>query len=195
MIKSYIILFVLWLLFGFLHSAMAATVFKKQIEKLLQKWNKYYRLFYSLFNAIFLGYILFFNFSIPKVFLWVNPLWLKIIFILFALIGFVLMAGLVKKYFFDLSGIHVFFKHYKLSNKLQTGGLNKFVRHPLYATTLLFTGSLFLFQPTVANLISLVSIFVYTYIGIFFEEKKLLKQFGKAYEEYARHHPKLFPKF
>lgn len=192
-VQPYIILIILWLLFGFLHSAMATSVFKSRMERLMGKQYKYYRLLYSLFNFVFLTLILLYNFTIPPFFLWQNPGWLKLIFGGLTITGFGFMVVLMRKYFFDLSGIDVFFPGKKSSGKLELGGLNRFVRHPLYSATLLFTAGFFLLQPTLANLISAASIFIYTYVGIFFEERKLLKSFGKAYEEYALQCPKLVP--
>lgn len=189
----YVILLLLWVVFGFLHSALATSFVKNRAGQLLGNCSKYYRISYSLFNMLFVGCILYYNFSIPSPLLWTNPQWLHIVLLATAAFGLLVMMVLMKKYFLDLSGIDVFLPRKNNRPVLQTGGLNKYVRHPLYTATLLLTASLFFLQPNPANLISAASIFVYTYIGIFYEEKKLVKLFGKEYEAYASKHPKLIP--
>lgn len=108
--------------------------------------------------------------------------------------GLTIMLVCIRKYFFDLSGIDVFFKR-KTTDQLQVNGLNKFVRHPLYAGTLLFAWSFFFWQPVLSNFISVFVITVYTVIGTYFEERKLLRTFGEDYKNYAARVPMLIPRF
>jgi len=93
---------------------------------------------------------------------------------------------------FDLSGVNVFFREV-LTDKLQVNGLNKYVRHPLYSSTLLFVWSFFFWRPLLSNLISCICILLYTLIGIYFEEQKLVKTFGEDYKEYAAKVPMIIP--
>ena len=77
--------------------------------------------------------------------------------------------------------------------KLKKNGLLAYVRHPLYCgTILLFLGVLFYF-PTIANLINLVSVFTYILIGIYFEERKLIYEYGEEYKSYKEQVPMLLP--
>ena len=50
-------------------------------------------------------------------------------------------------------------------------------------------------HPSLSNLISCSCITVYTIIGIYFEEKKLVKDFGESYIQYRDETPMLIPKF
>ncbi len=76
---------------------------------------------------------------------------------------------------------------------LITSGLNNFVRHPLYAGTLLTAWSFFSVYPLLSILISNTIVTGYTITGIYFEEKKLAAMFGNEYLEYKKKVPMLFP--
>jgi protein-S-isoprenylcysteine O-methyltransferase Ste14 len=62
--------------------------------------------------------------------------------------------------------------------QLVTDGLHRLVRHPLYTTSLIV---LYLASPMSLNgLAFAVSCNVYFFIGVFFEERKLVREFGDA---------------
>ncbi len=76
--------------------------------------------------------------------------------------------------------------------QLVTDGLHRFVRHPLYSTSLLV---LYLASPMSLNWLAFaVSCNVYFFIGSIFEERKLLSEFGDAYRAYQRRVPRLLPR-
>ena len=79
--------------------------------------------------------------------------------------------------------------------RLVTMGIYGSVRHPLYFGNGLFAvGMAFLFDSLYAFLFSIVYIFLYLPI-IYFEEKDLLRKYGKEYDEYRKKVPwKLIPK-
>jgi protein-S-isoprenylcysteine O-methyltransferase Ste14 len=75
--------------------------------------------------------------------------------------------------------------------RLVTGGLYRYVRHPLYTAGLLF---IWLFPVMTWNLLALnLGITAYVVIGAYFEERKLLREFGPQYTEYKRKTPMLIP--
>lgn len=76
---------------------------------------------------------------------------------------------------------------------LEQTGLHKFMRHPLYFGTLLFAWGLFLVFPYVNNLIAVLVMTGYILIGIIFEEKKLMIEFGESYRNYRQKVPMLIP--
>lgn len=80
-------------------------------------------------------------------------------------------------------------------SELKINGIHRFVRHPLYLGTILFVCGLFFLFPTISNLIAVVLLIGYVLIGITFEEKKLIREFGKNYEEYISKVPMLIPHF
>lgn len=99
----------------------------------------------------------------------------------------------MKKYFADLSGIDALMGK-KAVPHLETIGIHALVRHPLYTVTIAFVWSLFLWQPLLSNVISCICITLYTRIGIYFEEKKLVQLFGIDYQLYQITVPMLMPK-
>ena len=98
------------------------------------------------------------------------------------------MMDCAKKYFLHLTGLDVFITT-KPVNVLQTDGLHKYTRHPLYLGTFMFVIGLFFCFPYLSNLISIIVIVIYTIIGAWFEEKKLVKEFGQAYLNYQQDVP------
>ncbi len=111
---------------------------------------------------------------------------------LMALIGAVVMIICIKKYFYELSGLQAL-NNENAKNTLQTNGLHRFVRHPLYSGTITFIWGLILVMPFYNNLIAVVIITIYVWIGIGAEEKKLVQEYGDAYISYRHNVPKLFP--
>lgn len=191
--NPYILLILSWLVFGLLHSILAYQPLKNRLQLWLKTKYKFYRLAYSIFAAINLGLIIWFHFSIAGELLWQPPLIQKIMAGLLVVLSSGLMLVCMKKYFADLSGIDA------LTNKiailhLETTGVHSLVRHPLYTVTIAFVWSLFLWQPLLSNLISCICITIYTRIGIYFEEKKLVKLFGRNYQLYQIKVPMLIPK-
>lgn len=192
MVLDHIILSVLWILYGLLHSLLAAGWFKLRMQVLLRRHFKYYTFAYSIFAALSLAGILAYQFSMPSVWLWTMPLWTQLLMAAPALTGLLIMGALIKKYFFALSGIGVFYKN-QAPVVLELGGWHRFVRHPLYFGTLLFVWSLFFMFPLLSNLIACVIITAYTLVGTVLEERKLVVQFGEAYSDYQKRVPMIIP--
>jgi protein-S-isoprenylcysteine O-methyltransferase Ste14 len=191
---AYLWLVVLWLLFGLLHSIFAATAFKQVAKVVMKNSYKYYRPIYSIFATVNLAAVIWYHYSINSELLWNNSVIEKTIAIILSIPALVVMGISIKKYFLDLSGIDVFLKQRPIKPlHLELGGLHRYVRHPLYFGTLLFVWSIFLWQPSVANIISCICITLYTIIGTYFEEKKLVMMFGEAYVTYRKRVPMLVP--
>lgn len=189
---NHIILVALWLLFGVLHSVLAAEWFKRLMQHRLGGGYKYYNFAYSVFALLTLIGILIFQVNMPSPLLFVAPGWMKLLLWLPVLAGLLIMAVVIKKYFFSLSGISVFYKH-QPPVALELGGLNRFVRHPLYLGTLLFVWGLFFVFPFLNGLLACIVITVYTIVGARLEEKKLVKQFGEQYVLYKKQVPMIVP--
>jgi protein-S-isoprenylcysteine O-methyltransferase Ste14 len=81
------------------------------------------------------------------------------------------------------------------NSDFQKYGLLSYVRHPLYSGSILAVTGYFIFAPTLTNLILGISVTVYFLIGIHFEEKKLIRDFGEKYREYKKNVPSLIPRF
>ncbi len=192
-VNPYIILILAWLVFGVVHSILAYQPLKNKLAYWLKAKYKFYRLLYSLLATINLVLIIWYHFSIESQLLWQPYLVQKIVAGLFVIISSSLMLICIKKYFTDLSGIDALTRKSVMLH-LETTGIHALVRHPLYTVTIAFVWSLFLWQPLISNLISCACITIYTRIGIYFEEKKLVKLYGKNYQLYQLTVPMLLPK-
>ena len=189
---NHYLLIVLWIVYYVVHSIAAATSVK---EFFLEKWKDdgLYRLIYSLFAFITLGGILFFqySFSSPHLFSLNRLIFLPII--LGVLPGLVIMFISIKKYFVALSGIRKVMGESEIV-ELKVNGIHKLVRHPLYSGTILFVWGLFFIFPYLNNLICVVLLTLYVWVGVLFEENKLMLVFGEQYEKYSREVPRFFPR-
>lgn len=185
---------VLWAIFGIVHSFFAAGKVKRYVMERMRGNARYYRLGYSLVAAAMIAGVLWFNFHIATRFLWHPSIAEIVVSGVAGMSGLVVMGICIRKYFFELSGISAFFDKQPDHHFLEVSGLNRYVRHPLYAGTLLFTWSFFLAEPSLANLISAICITLYTLIGTYFEERKLLKDFGNDYRKYAERVPMIIPR-
>lgn len=98
----------------------------------------------------------------------------------------------IKKYFLLLSGIRSVYQAVP-PVELKVKGIHRLVRHPLYSGTILFVWGLFFIYPMLNNLIAVLLLTAYVLIGINFEEKKLIQEFGEEYEKYISEVPMLIP--
>jgi methanethiol S-methyltransferase len=78
--------------------------------------------------------------------------------------------------------------------ELQTKGMLRYVRHPLYLATLIIVIGILMFSLTITNLVSASVIILYLFVGIYLEERKLIHEFGKDYRDYKKKTPMLFPR-
>ena len=181
-----------WILYVVIHSVLAASWLKRLVERATGGYFRYYRIFYSIIASITLILLLVYQFSDYSPYLYRPALLHYLVAIPLAAAGFLIMAICVKKYFINLSGVDVFIKK-KSTTVLETTGLHRYVRHPLYSGTLLFIWALLIIFPLVSNLIACLVITVYTCIGIRIEEEKLVMEFGEGYRAYAASVPMLIP--
>jgi len=77
------------------------------------------------------------------------------------------------------------------NGKLVVNGLYRFIRHPLYTFGLLI---LWLTPDMTANSLAVyISLTIYILMGAYFEERKLLREFGQEYADYKLSTPMLIP--
>jgi len=171
---------------------LAASKVKLFFEKISGRFFRYYRLAYSILATVTLVFILYFQYSFTSPIL-INSIFIKYAsLIIFVIPGLVIMMVSIVKYFKLLSGVRSLFLP-KPPGGLKLDGIHKYVRHPLYSGTLLFIWGLFFIFPMLNNLIAVIIISGYVLIGIIFEEKKLLKEFGNLYADYISRVPMLIP--
>lgn len=189
---SYILLAFFWLVYFSLHSLLARSKVKQQVRQHLPALYKHYRLLYN--QLAIGGLIMIFYFSLRIS----SPLW-------FVPSGEVRFAALALASW-GVIMIRLCFKEYSIrefllgrgankAEKLKTTGLLRYVRHPMYAGTLLLLFGFWLYVPTTANLITVVMAGLYILIGIRLEERSLIREYGEEYLEYKKRVPMLIPFF
>jgi protein-S-isoprenylcysteine O-methyltransferase Ste14 len=107
--------------------------------------------------------------------------------------GVMLMVGVYQTGVMSFLGIRQLFGNADETNpQLVVNGLYHYIRHPLYTAGLLF---IWLVPVMTFNLLALnIGLTVYILIGAYYEERKLLKEFGKDYSIYRQQTPMLIPR-
>ena len=193
MTPDHLLLAFLWIIYGVLHSILASIRVKKYFQKNLPTLYNYYRLGYNLFAFAGLGFIIWFQLTIPSRILFKTSTWTIIPGCLVSTIGIVIMTICIKKYFLSLSGLKSLWQE-ETKSELIISGIHHYVRHPLYLGTFLFIWGLLVLFPMLSLLISNIVITIYTLIGIGFEERKLRVDFGNRYKAYQENVPKIIPR-
>jgi methanethiol S-methyltransferase len=189
--KPEIILAFLWLAYGLVHTVLAMN----SVKHIFKGISKYYRLIYNALAVLLILPILNFQFSISSQLLLEKSLLNQI------LGGLMMTSGLFLAYkaltSYDLKefiGIQ-YLQQSSKSPTLRKDELSSVVRHPLYLGIIVFVWGWFGFSGLLSSLVTALSLSIYIRIGIYFEEKKLVEQFGKAYQDYQKKVPMLIPRF
>lgn len=191
---NHYILALAWIVYCVLHSVLAATRVKLRMEKWWGKGFRFYRIAYTIFSFVGLIAILLCQVSIHSPLLFYSNgivLWSGVV---LAAIGSSLIMLNIFKYFMQLSGVR-WLTQERPQAKLERKGFHRYVRHPLYFSTFLFIWALWLVYPYLSLLIANIIITGYTLIGLQFEEKKLLSEFGEEYKTYRHEVPMIIPRF
>jgi protein-S-isoprenylcysteine O-methyltransferase Ste14 len=187
----------LWLilsivLWGIIHSIMASLGFKDFLRRTFGSgFMKFYRLFYNLFSVISLAPVLYLMVALPNKDLYQVPSPLNYIMLIGQGVSMILLfVAVLQTDMLSFVGLRQLFEEEK-SGRLITEGFYRFVRHPLYTFSLLI---LWLSPSVSVNLfVVYVALTVYILVGAYFEERKLVREFGKEYEDYKSVTPMLIP--
>ena len=198
LVVDVLIIILLFAVFGYTHSLLASEKIKSWFKKIFGDLIAFYRLLYNLLGLFSLYLI--YEFS-PKPHIIIydlpNPYDLIIL-----VPQFLSLAGViwVFKYicfreFLGLDQIKRFLeKRYttELDEEftLRIEGPYRYSRHPIY----FFSTTFLLFRPVMDlfYLTFFICIVAYFYIGSYYEEKKLVRQFGEVYENYKKEVPGIF---
>lgn len=195
-----LIIILLFASFGVLHSFLASLKVKQYLNRRLGKHIAFYRLFYNVSSIIYL--VLIFDLAPrPDIQLYNLPEPFDIIILvpqLFGLAGiFWTLRYFCAREFLGVNQIIRWFNNeYNVKEldehlTLRIGGPYRYSRHPLYffsITLLLFRAEMNLYY-----LVFLFCIAAYFVIGSYFEEKKLVEQFGDIYKKYQNAVPRIIP--
>ncbi|MBK9927944.1 MAG: isoprenylcysteine carboxylmethyltransferase family protein [Anaerolineales bacterium] len=180
------------ILWGVVHSVMASMAFKDFLRRRLGNgFMRAYRLSYNIFSAISFAPILYLMATLPNNDLYQVPSpWS---YLMLAGQGFCvafLFIAVLQTDTLSFVGLRQLFEDEK-AGKLVTKGFYRFMRHPLYTFGLLI---LWLSPSvTVNSFVVYVALTVYIFVGAFFEERKLLREFGQEYADYRSVTPMIVP--
>ncbi len=177
-----------------LHSLLASLWAKARARRLAgPAADRIYRLGFNIIGAITLLPVLAIPAIQPGPVLYVVPSPLSWLFVTgqaTALI--VVVAGLLQTDVWHFLGLRQLAEGPDdRPRRLVITGLYRYVRHPLYSAGLAFLWLTPLMTTTLLVLYAAFSL--YLYIGSLFEERRLLLEFGPAYQAYQRKVPRLFP--
>ena len=184
------------IVFGLIHSTLASLWFKGLAARVVGQaaYRRWYRLFFNLVAALTVLPILALLLLLPSPVIYTIPSpWV----LLTMMIQLLAAVGLLQTVY--LTGADNFLGVEQALDpvaaarprKMTTKGLYRFVRHPLYTTSFVFV---WLMPVMTWNLLAFnIALTVYTTIGAFFEERKLLLEFGEPYARYREHTPMLVP--
>jgi len=179
-------------LWGSTHSLLASLSFKDFLRRTLgDKFMKSYRLLYNIFAVISIVPVLYLMAVLPDEALYqVPPPWSYLMLLGQGISVFLLFVAVLQTDVLSFAGLRQLIEEER-TGKLVTHGLYRFVRHPLYTFSLLI---LWLSPKVTFNsFIVYLALTLYVLVGAFFEERKLLREFGQEYAKYRSVTPMLMP--
>ncbi len=182
-------------LFGLQHSLMVRPRFKRWLDRHIDPALQ--RAFYTVVSSLFLGAIILFWQPLPGR-LWCFSegsigWWMMTIFYVIGWAVAVIATFLIDH--FALLGLHQAWRGFRgipePKPTFQERGFYRFVRHPIQAGTLLGIWA----TPcmSMGHLLFALGFTLYILIGLYFEERDLVRTLGKEYEAYRQRVPMLFP--
>lgn len=180
--------------YGISHSWLASLQAKALARRGLgQASDRIYRLAYNLIAVICLLPVLILPAVLPDRTLYTIPLpWTLLSLAAQGLAALALLIGLLQTGVWSFIGIEqLVTAPERRPATLVVSGLYRWVRHPLYTAGLVF---IWLTPVMTWNILVLnLGLSAYLIIGAYFEERKLLREFGEAYRSYQRRTPMFLP--
>ncbi len=182
---------VIW---GFVHSLMASLGTKARIRKWIgSSADRWYRLAYNIIGIVTFLPILGLVATFPGERLYVIPTpwtYLALAGQLLALLA--LAIGLLQTGIWSFLGFEqMLVAGSNSQQEMVTSGLFRWVRHPLYTAGLVF---IWLTPVMTSSLLALnIGLTVYLVVGAYYEERKLVREFGEAYIRFRQKTPMLIP--
>ena len=179
-------------LWGLFHSLLASTGIKDLFRRVFGNgFMKFYRLFYNLYAVVSVIPILYLMVTLPDKSLYqASAPYDYAMRVGQGLSIFFLLVAVFQTDILSFVGLRQVTEAEK-TGKLVTSGLYGYVRHPLYT----FSLAILWFSPVVSvnSFVVCFALTMYVLIGIIFEERKLLREFGQDYAEYRAITPMLIP--
>jgi protein-S-isoprenylcysteine O-methyltransferase Ste14 len=181
----------LWLVYYFIHSALATNSIKLFFKSKIPAVYPYYRLMYSVFAVINFALLLLLHIITPSRHLFSPRPYFILPAAVFIALGVWVTMMAVKGYGYDF-----FYKDKQAERserKLNTSGMNAIVRHPLYFGLILMLAGVFVIAPNWKNVIFILVTIIYSVIGALIEEQKLIEMYGDEYLKYKKKVKMLIP--
>lgn len=177
---------------GIVHSILASTKFKQFLRATLgDQVMIAYRFAYNVFSFVTFVPIYLLVRILPDQNLYVlAPPWFYVMLAGQGLSALFLLYSFLQTGPLSFVGVSQFWEGEKPS-ALATSGMYRVVRHPLYLFSLLFIWLTPMM--TMNQLIFYLTLTAYLFVGAYFEERKLLREFGAAYAEYKSVTPMMIP--
>ena len=177
---------------GLVHSFLASLAVKDLARRAFGTgFMRLYRLAYNVFSAISFLPVLWLVATLPDRNLYSVPApWNYLLLAGQGLAALCLLVAVLQTDSLYFVGLKQLFEADK-PGSLVTSGFYKLVRHPIYTFSLFFLW----LNPsmTVNSLVFYIGATLYFLIGAYFEERKLLREFGSVYAEYKAVTPMLIP--
>lgn len=177
---------------GIVHSVLASVKFKEFLRGILgEQLMVAYRFIYNIFALVTFAPIYLLVRILPDIQLYkVSSPWNVLIFAGQGIALILLLVSFLQTGPLSFVGLSQFWEGEK-PPALVTGGMYRFVRHPLYLFSLLVLW----LSPSMSlnEFIFYLSITIYIFVGAYFEERKLLREFGASYAEYKSVTPMMIP--
>jgi len=195
---KYLVVVLMWVGFGVIHSVLISLHFTNWAKRVMGKYFAFYRLGYNLLSIVlfivFLSITKTLDFELVINFI---PPWTILQKVLLVTSGVVIIWAFLSYDPLEFIGIRQIMNigHTRDTDqprKITKRGLLGIVRHPMYFATIIFIWSL---NSTRVDVLVHIILSIYILIGIWLEEKKLIKDFGYAYIEYQKDVPALVPFF
>ena len=199
MFKDIVIISFLFGVYALQHSLFSTLTLKNLVRSRFPNLFSFYRLAFNILQfSLFI--LLWIYIPKPNDIIWQLDGWLLVLARTSQLLA---IAGLVaalfqfnKNEFLGLAQVRRYFKNHQAAERdenyqLSTHGPYAFSRHPIY----LFTILVVLFEPTMTlfKLLLLIWLAGYFYIGSFFEERRLVREFGPVYLSYQKEVSRIIP--
>jgi protein-S-isoprenylcysteine O-methyltransferase Ste14 len=181
--------------YGLLHSWLASLQAKSLARRSLGRTaDRVYRLAYNLVAVVCLLPVLALPAALPDQRLYTIPFpWTFLTLAVQGLAALALLIGLLQTGVWSFIGIDQLLRAPEHQPpELVMNGLYRWVRHPLYTAGLVF---IWLTPVMTWNVLALnLGLTAYLIIGAYFEERKLVREYGEAYQRYQRCTPMFFPR-
>ncbi len=180
--------------YGLLHSLLASLTTKAHTRKLFgMATDRWFRIAYNLIAVLTLLPILLLPILlIDKVIYMIHFPWVILTLAIQVVAVTVVVAGVRQTGMGSFIGLHqLFLPEDTTPPRLVASGFYRYVRHPIYTAGLIF---IWLLPILTWNLLALnIGLTAYIFTGAYFEERKLLLEFGESYAEYRKRTPMLIP--